>query len=265
MGVTNERWFLPKSAESRQGADLLTAVRNDNAAIPIYVIVTASDGEPILAKAHIAGLVAYAGKLTHDERVATVQSPVTLRAGLHTADYEALYADADQALKAHPEVAEYFLSRDRRAALFQITPANGLAVKNIEKLTRDIAALAPAGPFTVMVGGTPAAHNDFNDYMFKSLPRIFSFVVGATLLLLFVAFRSYLLPIKAVITNLFAVAAGIGRRGGGLSVRVVERFDRPGTTVHGHSLGSAHDGVLLEFRAVNGLRAVSSFSYQTRA
>ena len=210
LGVTNERWFLPKSAESRQGADLLTAVRNDNAAIPIYVIVTASDGEPILAKAHIAGLVAYADKLNHDERVATVQSPVTLRAGLHTADYEALYADAAQALKAHPEVAEYFLSRDRRAALFQITPANGLAVKNIEELTRDIAALAPAGPFTVMVGGTPAAHNDFNDYMFRSLPRIFSFVVGATLLLLFVAFRSYLLPIKAVITNLFAVAAGIG-------------------------------------------------------
>jgi len=61
-----------------------------------------------------------------------------------------------------------------------------------------------------MIGGTPAEHNDFNDYMFKSLPRIFGFVVGATLLLLFAAFRSYLLPIKAVITNLFAVAAGIG-------------------------------------------------------
>jgi RND superfamily putative drug exporter len=34
--------------------------------------------------------------------------------------------------------------------------------------------------------------------------------VGATLILLFFAFRSYLLPLKAVVTNLLAVAAGIG-------------------------------------------------------
>jgi len=34
--------------------------------------------------------------------------------------------------------------------------------------------------------------------------------IAATLILLFFAFRSYLLPLKAVVTNLLAVAAGIG-------------------------------------------------------
>jgi len=46
--------------------------------------------------------------------------------------------------------------------------------------------------------------------MFKSLPKIVGFVVGATLIMLFFAFRSYLLPIEAVLMNLLAVAAGIG-------------------------------------------------------
>ena len=210
MGVTNERWFLPKTTESRIGAEILTAVRSDNASIPIYAIVTSTDGDPILAESHIKSLVEYAERLESDPRVASVASPVTLRKGLGAADYTGLYHDLDAALRDYPAVGELFLNRDRHAALFQVTPANGLAVKNIERLTRDVAGLAPAGPFSVMIGGTPAEHNDFNDYMFKSLPRIFGFVVGATLVLLFIAFRSYLLPVKAVITNLFAVAAGIG-------------------------------------------------------
>jgi putative drug exporter of the RND superfamily len=209
-GVTNERWFLPKATESRIGADILNAVRNDNASIPIYAIVTATDGAPVLEASHIKSLVDYADRLEGDKRVAAVASPVTLRKGLGVAEYSAMYQDLDAALREHHSIGELFLSRDRHAALFEITPANGLSVRDIEHLTRDVARLVPAGPFTVMIGGTPAEHNDFNDYMFRSLPRIFSFVVGATLVLLFIAFRSLLLPIKAVITNLLAVAAGIG-------------------------------------------------------
>jgi putative drug exporter of the RND superfamily len=209
-GVTNERWFLPRVTESRMGAEILTAVRSDNASIPIYAIVTAADGSPLLSGAHINSLVDYADQLQRDPRVAAVASPFSLRQGLGVAGYSMLYQDTDQALRDYPSIAELFLSRDRRSALFEITPANGLSVKEIERLTRDIEKIVPAGPFGVTIGGMPAEHNDFNDYMFKSLPRIFTFVVGATLLLLFIAFRSYLLPVKAIITNLLAVAAGIG-------------------------------------------------------
>jgi RND superfamily putative drug exporter len=210
FGVTNERWFLPKSAESRVGADILTAVRNDNASIPIYVIVTATDHQPLLAAEHIKPLVEYAERLATDPRIAAVASPFSLRKDLDANGYAMLYENVDGALTQHPDIAELFLSRKRNAALFQITAANGLSVKEIEGLTRDVRKLEPAGPFTVMIGGTPAEHIDYGDYMFRSLPRIVGFVVGATLLLLYIAFRSYLLPVKAVITNLFAVAAGIG-------------------------------------------------------
>jgi RND superfamily putative drug exporter len=209
-GVTNERWFLPKVTEARAGSEILTAVRNENASIPINVIVKTSDGELLLAKPHLKPLYDYAEKLKADKRVAAVGSPLSLQKGLTMVQYNFLYGDPEAALTKYPQIAEAYISKDHKSGLFEITPANGLSVKSIEQLTRDIARIAPEGPFTLAIGGTPAEHNDFNDYMFRSLPRIFTFVVIATLILLFSAFRSYLLPLKAVITNLLAVAAGIG-------------------------------------------------------
>jgi RND superfamily putative drug exporter len=46
--------------------------------------------------------------------------------------------------------------------------------------------------------------------MRKDLPKVVGFVVLATLCLLYAAFRSYLLPIKAILANLLAIAAGYG-------------------------------------------------------
>jgi RND superfamily putative drug exporter len=209
-GFSNERWFLPRGLESREGAEILTAVRSENASLAIYVIVRSSDGQPILAAAHVPSLVAYAQHLEADPRIANVASAFSLKKGVTLDDYESLYEDADQALKDYPQIAEFYLSRDRHAALFEVTPADHTGVKEIGGLARELAQRAPAGPFTVMVGGTPAEHNDFNDYMFRSLPRIVGFVVCTTLVLLFLAFRSFLLPLKAVLMNLLAVATGIG-------------------------------------------------------
>ena len=209
-GVTNERWFLPKASEARQGAEILTAARSDNASIPIYAIVSTTDGSNIIDPAHVPALVDYAKVLQADQRIAAVASPVNLREGVTADQYAMMYRNFAQAMKNTPSIGELYISKDHHSALFQVTPANGLAVKEIERLTRDVEKIVPRGPFTLMIGGSPAEHNDFNDYMFKSLPRIFAFVVCATLVFLYIAFRSFLLPIKAVITNLLAVAAGIG-------------------------------------------------------
>jgi RND superfamily putative drug exporter len=209
-GFTNEPWFLARGMESRIGAEMLAGIRSDNAALPIYAIVRATDGQPILSAAHLGALVDYADRLERDGRIAAVASPVTLQKGLSGSQYAAMYQDIDQALRQHPAIGEFFLSRDRQAALFEITPANGLAVKNIQRLAHELTALVPAGPFTILIGGTAAEHNDFNDYMWRSFPRVFGFVIAATLLLLFTAFRSFLLPLEAVLMNLLAVAAGYG-------------------------------------------------------
>jgi putative drug exporter of the RND superfamily len=209
-GMSNERWFLPAQMESRVGLELLSGLRDDNAALALNVIVRTRDGSPLLAPAHLAPLFAYTQQLAQDARVAKVSSPYSLQDGLTLDDYQTLYEDPAQALHDYPQIAEYFLSHDQRAALFQLTPAAHATVRQIDSLARQLQAHPPPGPFLVLVSGAPAEHNDFNDYMLHSLPRIVSFVVCVTLLVLFAAFRSYLLPVKAVLMNLLAVATGIG-------------------------------------------------------
>ena len=210
-GVSNERWFLPRATEARAGAEILAALRSDNSSLGIYAIVRATDGLPLLAPEHIKPLVDYADRLEHDPQIATVMSPVTLQKGFGAAEYSALYHNVDEALRGNPTIAELYPESRSCGCFVRDHPGRcSLGVRQIEQLTRDLAKIAPPGPFTVMIGGTPAARNDFSDYMFKSLPWIFGFVIGATLLMLFIAFRSYLLPIEAVLMNLLAVAAGNG-------------------------------------------------------
>jgi len=187
-GFSNEPWFMPKQLESRIGADLLAAQPADNAALAIRVLLRTTDGEPVLAADHRAALDAYVARLRRDPRVAEAVSPLTARGA----------------------AAALYLSHDGRAALVEITPAIGMSMKQIQQLARDLKPIAPDGPFTATIGGTPAYYNDFSDYMWKSFPKVFGFVILTTLVLLYAAFRSYILPLKAVIANLLAVAAGYG-------------------------------------------------------
>ena len=97
--------------------------------------------------------------------------------------------------------------------------------------------------------------------MYKSLPRIFGFVVGATLVMLFAAFRSVLLPLSAVLMNLLAVAAGIG------AVVAVFQFGWLSALVGlEHPFASIPLEIPLmifcsELRPVDGLRALSAVSH----
>jgi len=63
---------------------------------------------------------------------------------------------------------------------------------------------------SVQIGGEAAAYQDFLRVIEHALPIIAGAVIGLTLLLLGIAFRSVMLPLKAVLMNLFSVAAAIG-------------------------------------------------------
>ena len=55
-----------------------------------------------------------------------------------------------------------------------------------------------------------AGSKDFNDTMKSHLPLVFGFVLGLTFLLLLVAFRSLVIPIKAIVLNMLSVGAAYG-------------------------------------------------------
>ncbi|MGH2951909.1 MAG: MMPL family transporter [Solirubrobacterales bacterium] len=62
----------------------------------------------------------------------------------------------------------------------------------------------------VGVGGQPAANDDFTDLVYGSFPLMIALITVTTFLLLARAFRSLLLPAKAILLNILSVAAAWG-------------------------------------------------------
>ncbi len=72
---------------------------------------------------------------------------------------------------------------------------------------RDVAHSAGPG---VRVGGGPAANQDFIDAVYGSFPLMIALIAITTFILLARAFRSLLLPLKAIVLNILSVAAAWG-------------------------------------------------------
>ena len=63
---------------------------------------------------------------------------------------------------------------------------------------------------TIYIGGTTAAFEDVTAKMISRLPFFFLIVIGISVLLLMMAFRSVLVPLKAALMNMMAIGASIG-------------------------------------------------------
>ena len=115
-------------------------------------------------------------------------------------------------VKGFPDVATdqqpgYFTAG---VALFEVKQSgqdNDRATR--ELLDRLRSVQHPAG-VTVMLTGESPAYYDFLKVLLSDFPKIFAVVLGLTMLLLLISFRSVVLPVKAVLMNLLSVGAAIG-------------------------------------------------------
>ncbi|MGH9150981.1 MAG: MMPL family transporter, partial [Acidimicrobiales bacterium] len=91
-------------------------------------------------------------------------------------------------------------------------PASKAAVDAVERVReRHVPAAFPdGGPARALVGGETAFNSDFFDVADRYLPIVFVFVLGLSFVLLTVAFRSIVVPAKAVVMNLLSVGAAYG-------------------------------------------------------
>jgi RND superfamily putative drug exporter len=73
-----------------------------------------------------------------------------------------------------------------------------------------VRSTAHAAGTDVRVGGQPAANDDFIDSVYGSFPLMIALITLTTIILLARAFRSLLLPAKAILLNVLSVAAAWG-------------------------------------------------------
>jgi RND superfamily putative drug exporter len=108
------------------------------------------------------------------------------------------------------------VSPDRSVAVITLPlPGNGTDRASTTALDRLRGEVIPATIGRVAgtetgVSGVTATSTDFNDVMDARLPIVIAFVLGVAFLLLFVTFRSVVIPITAILLNLLSVGAAYG-------------------------------------------------------
>ena len=90
-------------------------------------------------------------------------------------------------------------------------PASDQAIEALRRLRADYLPAAFGGvDAEILVTGETAFNDDFFEITDRFTPIIFAFVLGLSFLLLTVAFRSIVIPLKAIILNLLSVGAAYG-------------------------------------------------------
>jgi trehalose monomycolate/heme transporter len=111
------------------------------------------------------------------------------------------------AIRALPGVADVRVTQDALITVRTTAPPTSAGARNVVTAIRGLPR--PAGA-TVLVGGRAAAVVDLLDSLRARLPWMALIMAAATMVLLFLAFGSVVLPIKAVLMNLVSIGASFG-------------------------------------------------------
>jgi putative drug exporter of the RND superfamily len=178
---------IPQTPQAVRGLNLLRAAVGPGALSPSQIVVDAGAGHSVRAPAVQAAVGRLVERLRADPEVGLVESGLTPRFVDASGRYEQVIAAGRHEYGDEP--AQRFTSRLRHT----IIPGSDF----------------PAG-VRVLAGGGPPQGVDFLHRSYATFPWLVLAVLVLTYLLLMRAFRSLLLPLKAVLLNLLSVGASYG-------------------------------------------------------
>lgn len=125
---------------------------------------------------------------------------------LQTQVAEELYAQDGVAA-----VAPIGTSDDLTVAAFQVIPVDGPTALSTEELVHDLRALPPVGgDIEIAVAGQASGNIDISDKLSAALPVYLAVVVGLSLIILIIVFRSILVPVIATFGFILSFFASLG-------------------------------------------------------
>jgi RND superfamily putative drug exporter len=208
MDLPRGAW-LPANVESVRVLHELDSIGRGNVGQTIRLIVDLPAGATVESEPGWNAVSNLATAFMKDSRVAHVWAITTLSGG-------EFGASGPEMLAMLPEpVRRTLVSVDARAALVELLPREGLSPADAAAFVREIRAanceaLTKLPGTRLEVGGVPAFNADYEDAISNALLRVVLSVICATLVVLALAFRSALIPLKAVALNLLSVAAAFG-------------------------------------------------------
>jgi RND superfamily putative drug exporter len=126
-------------------------------------------------------------------------------------EYQVQVARSLFALDDVVAVAPIGTSEDRTVAAFQVIPAEGPTSESTEELVhalRDVEA--PDGKASLGVAGSASGNIDISDKLAQALPIYLAVVVGLSLVILVLVFRSIFVPVVATLGFILSYFAALG-------------------------------------------------------
>ena len=210
IGLPSRHWW-PAGTEAGEGLDALTRMGVAGYIQPVRVLVELPAGRSAVAAASLRGLMTMTDSLRADPRVREVRSLVNVQSNGSLLGYSVLYSD----LASARDLLDAYLSSDRRLALIDVILADTTSLTSATEVVIRARQLAKQGlrgtrGMEIRVGGYSAAALDFQKDLLARFPLLVLLILGATGLMLAIAFRSVLVPIKAIIMNTLSVSATFG-------------------------------------------------------
>ncbi|HEU4525698.1 MAG TPA: MMPL family transporter, partial [Gemmatimonadales bacterium] len=214
IGLPSRHWW-PAGTEAGEGLGALSRMGVSGYVFPIRVVVEVPQGRTAVQTASLRGLRTLSDSFRADPRVREVRSLVDLEPGTSLLAYSMLNSDLDAAREQYPDFVDAYLSRDRRLALLDVIMADTTSLTSSMDLVRRVrdlggAELRGTRDMRVVVGGYTATSLDFQDDLVRRFPLLVGLILGATAVMLAIAFRSVLVPLKAIIMNTLSVSATFG-------------------------------------------------------
>lgn len=200
---------LTQATEARTVVEALGGLGLDGLLSPFDTIIDFGD-EGFYHPTNVRAVSLLERTLVGLEQVQAVTSPLSIDAVPRLFLYQ-YYASQELALASEiAPLARATVSTDGRYVLVRVvpdgalTPADGGEIHRV--LTESLAELGLTGE----VGGVYVQGTEWTNVLYRSFPLALAVVALATALLLGIAFRSVLIPIKAVLLNVLTVGAAFG-------------------------------------------------------
>jgi len=214
IGLPREGWF-PPGTESTRGVQVLDGMGARGALQPVRVVLQTTDEKTVVGPSHLRGLIELSDSIKADPRVAQVRSVVDVQPGASLLRYTFLYANLVAARARSPDFYSAYLSEDARTTLMDVLLADSTSFTSSMDVVRRIRRIAGddlpgLDSVDVLVGGFQASSVDLQEEVLAQFPLVITLILVTTAVMLFVAFQSLLVPIKAVIMNCLSVAGTFG-------------------------------------------------------
>jgi uncharacterized membrane protein YdfJ with MMPL/SSD domain len=207
--TTSDPRLLGEGAEPRQVYELLGDGEHfpPNETSPVQVLVEAPSD--VLAPENVGALFDYVTAIEDVPGVQRVDSIVSFDPSLGREEYQALYSQPlDQLDPSLGPFVDRFTEGDV-TLVSAVLSSHHLSDEALDA-AGEIQGIRPAGGLEALVGGSSAAFLDSKDAIQDRLPFAMAFIALVTFGVLFLAFGSIVVPIKALAMNVLSLGAAFG-------------------------------------------------------